>query len=104
MAVSGRNFFYKRITVSNNTFDANLKVDFGFQASKVMIVNDHPEATLSFSFRVNATPNLDGELFGPADGPLAFDNVGEGRMWFHKDADDEDIQVRVWAWRGGTGK
>lgn len=92
MVQSRRNFFYKRITVTDTAFPAKAQIDFGFQATRVLIVNDGEDTALTFSF---LKPHVDGELFC-SDGPLAFDGLAEGKLWFMV---DQPAEVRVWAWR-----
>lgn len=93
MTASGRrNFFYKRISLSVSDFPDEAQAIFGFQATRVIIVNDGLDSTLTFSF---SRPHIDGELFED-DGPLVFDGLGAGKVWLKSSA---ETQVRVWAWR-----
>ena len=91
---SGRNFYYKRLTITKDEFQSSPDFDFGFQATSVMIVNDNEDDIIMFSFR---KPYLDGELFC-FDGPWVADGIGEGRLWV-KVLTGKSVQVRVWAWR-----
>jgi len=90
---TGRNFFYQRLVVSSDIFTNEHDIDFGFQATHVIISNDSTTDSIAFSFR---KPFLDGELFC-TDGPLVMDGLSEGRIWF-KRISINDVQVRVWAW------
>jgi len=92
VVLGGRNFFYKRIDVTDTDFPSAAQLNFGFQATRVIIVNDGNGPALTFSF---SRPNVDGELFKD-DGPLVFDGVGVGKLWFKAPL---ETSVRVWAWR-----
>lgn len=92
---SRRNFFYKKVTLSVDAFPNKPQVNFGFQATRVVIASDADARQVDFSF---LKPNLDGELLA-TDGPLVFDQLGEGRLWF-KQPEGKEVTVRVWAWRG----
>lgn len=93
MPVQGRrNFFYQRLNVTDLDFPDQEQLAFGFQATRVIIVNDGPASSLTFSF---LRPNVDGELFAD-DGPLILDGVGVGKLWLKV---DQPGDVRVWAWR-----
>lgn len=95
MSTSGRNFFYKNVQITDIAFPSTPQIKLPFMASKVIISNDS-DLQVDFSF---LKPNLDGELFCE-DGPITFDCLGEGRLWFKSPG---TAGVRVWAWRGGTG-
>lgn len=90
---SRRNFFYKRLVISSTIFTNEHDIDFGFQATSVIITNDSTTDSIGFSFR---KPYLDGELFCN-DGPLVMDGLSEGKLWLKK-ISINDVQVRVWAW------
>lgn len=93
-----RNFYYKKLLVSETAFPDAPQINFGFQATRVIIANDGAgpteDAFLTWSF---LKPNIDGELFC-ADGPISFDGLTEGRLWLMNSG--SPIQIRVWAWRG----
>lgn len=91
---SRRNFYYKRITVSATSFQDQDDLNFGFDATSVIISNDSDTDSIAFSF---LNPHLDGELFC-YDEPLVMDGLSEARLWFKK-LTVNDVQVRVWAWR-----
>lgn len=90
---SGRNFFYERLTISKTSFSNEHDLDFGFQATHIIISNDSTTDSIAFSFRKSY---LDGELFC-YDGPLVMDGLSEGKLWLRK-ISVNDVQVRVWAW------
>lgn len=92
MTTTGRrNFFYQRLNVADTDFPSEAQLNFGFQATRVIIVNDG-NSTLTFSF---SRPHVDGELFKD-DGPLIMDGVGAGKVWLKAGAASS---ARVWAWR-----
>ncbi|HHE40905.1 MAG TPA: hypothetical protein ENL10_05330 [Candidatus Cloacimonetes bacterium] len=95
MANSRRNFFFKELTIGSDTFPNKPHVNFGFEATRIIIVNDNNKHELHFSFLEDT---LDGVL-KPTDAPIVFDQLTEGRIWF-KQPDNKDVKVRVWAWRG----
>lgn len=91
-----RNIFYDRQTISVTDFPNAPQFKFPFDATRVLIDarNRSDDAVIvKFSF---LNPELDGELFCE-DGPLAFDELKEARMWLKVDTGSAD--VRVWAWR-----
>jgi len=95
---TGRNFFYKRISVTEESFPSVAQIDFCFLATHVNITLDgdnNGEGILHFSFR---KPHLDGELFC-TDEPWVSDGISEGKLWFRKPVGGKDVQVRIWAWR-----
>lgn len=94
MTASKRSFFYKKLSVTASAFPDEPQLKFGFDATRVIIVNDHEDSTLTWSF---LNPNIDGELFC-ADGPISFEGISEGRLWL-KTSFEGSAQVRVWAWR-----
>lgn len=97
MTASRRSFFYKKLVVSATTFPDAAQVQFGFDATRVIICNDgagpNEDSFLTWSF---LKPNVDGELFC-ADGPISFDEISEGKLWLKTDTNP--IQIRIWAWR-----
>ena len=91
---TGRNFFYQRVTVPAGTvFTDAPQLTLPFQASRIIIARGEEKTSLAFSF---LAPNVDGELLCD-DGPITFDGLNEGRLWFRATA---QTTVRVWAWRG----
>lgn len=99
MSLSNRGFFYKRILVTNLVYPSAPSIKIPFQATRIVIasIGLKPNENIEFSFQ---KPNLDGELFQD-DGPLAFDGLSEGRLYFLAVNPGGSAEVRVWAWRGG---
>lgn len=96
--IGQRTFFYKKISVgaqANGVFPSNAQIKFPFQATHVIITNDSDKTNLTFSFN---RPDVDGELL-KKEQPVTFDGISAGKVWFFKEADKENVQVRVWAWR-----
>lgn len=93
-----RTFFYKKLSVgaqANGSFPSQAQIKFPFQATHVIISNDSDQTDLTFSFN---TPDIDGELF-KKEQPVTFDGISVGKLWFFKETDKPNAQVRVWAWR-----
>ena len=92
---SGRNFFFKEFDISAASFPTKQNFKFPFQATRVILTYDEGEAELFFSFR---RPDEDGKLIC-SDGPIAFDQLSEGKIWFKKTGTG-NVKGRIWAWRG----
>ena len=98
--LSRRGFFYKRITVTDQTFPSAPQIKFPFQATRVIIAfrNLKAQEVITFSFQ---RPDIDGEFFVD-DLPLAMDGLSQGRLWFATNlSNQQNAEIRVWAWRGG---
>lgn len=119
---SRRNRFYKKILIGPDgiapdddtwkglkVFDheenvINNRLQFPSNLTTIVISNDS-ERTVEFSFNGS---DLDGELLY-GDGPLSMDCTSEGYIWFRLPEGislkpNELVPVRVFAWRGGSGK
>lgn len=80
------------------------KLDFPTNLTTVVISNDS-ERCVEYSFNGR---DLDGELICD-DGPFSQDCTSEGYLFFRLPEgtileQDEKVQVRIWGWRGGTGR
>jgi len=100
MSLGNRTFFYERQTISVTAFPSDAQFKFPFLATRVLIAVRNLKAQEFITFSYNGT-DTDGELF-PDDAPIAFDGVGQGKLWF-KSNQNQAAEIRVWAWRGGNG-
>ena len=94
MAGTGRNFFYKRETVTVTAFPSAAQIQLPFRATHLIILLASKKEILNFSFK---NPELDGEL-EPEDGPLVMDQLAIDKIWFKLDVAGS-LSVRVWAWK-----
>lgn len=111
-----KNRFYKRFTLDSNNIAqvdeswkgdtvSAIKLEFPVQMTTVVIANDNVDRSIEYSFCGN---EIDGDLYCD-DGPFSQDGLSEGYLYFRLPEgttldEGETVQVRVWAWRGGTGR
>lgn len=116
MTIGRRQRFYKKVVLTADNIAPNedkwkgndgpaLKLEFPTNLTTIVISNDDEDHCIEYSFNGS---DLDGELTCD-DGPFSQDCASEGYLYLRLPVGttlgvDEEIQVRVWAWRGGTGR
>lgn len=114
MSLTKRQRFYKRIVLKAANIasddddwkkDVAIKLTFPTSLTTVVITNDNEDRSLDYSFNGR---DLDGELFCD-DGPFSQDCTSEGYLYLRLPPGtvldpNEEVQVRVWGWRGGSGR
>ena len=94
--------FFEIVTVpeSQKTFGDPIRLPF--TATSIIIANDCENSDLYYSFQ---PPEIHGMLKS-TDGPLVMDGTNRSQIWFRQSDPNngDDINARVWAWRGGSGR
>jgi len=108
-----RERFYKKVLLDSSNISQDgedwksvgVKLEFPTNLTTVVISNDNNDRCTQYSFDGR---NLDGDLFCD-DGPFSQDCTSEGYFYLMLPEGttletNEKVQVRVWAWSGGTGR
>jgi len=113
---SRKNRFYQKVILTSDNIAqpdepwkgdevSAVKLEFPAQMTTVVIANDNHDRSIEYSYD---GLEEDGELFCD-DGPFSQDGLSEGYVYLRLPEgtvldENETVQVRVWAWRGGTGR